>query len=705
MPRACARLCWSVVLVVAVAVAVRIHNVVVFPALRAPDGFGHFTYIWYVADTGHVPLATSGWSFFHPPLYYALMAGIWRLFAPLDPVTRLKLGTGLVAVLGLVHAGVCYAFVRRRFPDDRVVQVAAPAFLLFLPVQLYTAGYLGNEALGAVLCSLSLLFLLHVLEHPVGRRAALLGLGLGLGMLTKFTALGIVIGAYATIAVSSFVRRDVRSGIRLLTITTAVMLVVCGWFYARNVRTYGTPFQTSRDTLEVRRIENMQTKGERGLLEYVLFDPLVVMQPQWPRGLPLYGKVPADAPRGPLRESVWTGVFANAFFDAVGGQVIPPITHDDGSLRAGQVLLTLGLVPTALVLLGIVAALGSLRRSGWSNPDAAMLASFVAMLAIFVYSTRSVPMHAAVKATYLSPALAMFGFWFAHGLSRLRRAAPKLGVLALASCGLLAAASAAVFTLGAVVGSGYLELTPREPVWQNLYGVVAYAGGERERARALFEASASRNWHLAHENLATMALEEGRPVEALRHLRAAARWESRQSFGLPEDQRLIDHATQADYRNSMAVIYYELGRMSAATAMLRKSRALADGIPQASYNQGVLDLTAALVGQNPKQRDRLLKGAADAFGRAASLDAGFHEAWAMRAAAAALSGQCDVARTSLAAAAAAKRSGFRLYPMETGTGDQHGSGLRRRRRIEKLRVPLRGDVVQTLCASETVDRG
>jgi hypothetical protein len=705
MPEPRVRFCWSVALMVAAAVAVRIHNVVVFPALRAPDGFGHFTYIWYLADTGRVPLAMSGWSFFHPPLYYALMAAFWRLFAPLAPVARLKLGTGLVALLGLMHAGVCYAFVRRRFPDDRVVQVAAPGFLLFLPVQLYTAGYLGNEALGAVLCSLSLLLLLHLLEHPFGTRAALLGLGLGLGMLTKFTALGIVIGAYATIAVSSFVRRDVRGGIRLLAITTAVMLAVCGWFYARNVRIYGTPFQTSRDTLEVRRIENMQTQGERGLLEYVLFDPLILAEPHWPRGLPLYGKVPADTPRGPLRESVWTGVFANAFFDAVGGQVIPPITHDQGSLRAGQVLLTLGLVPTALVLLGMVATLGSLRRSGWSHPDAAMLASFVATLLLFVYSTKAVPMHAAVKATYLSPALAMFGFWFAHGLHRLRRAAPRVAVLALASCVLLAAASATVFTLGVVVGRGYLGVTPKEALWQNLYGVVAYAGGERERARALFEASASRNWHLAHENLAAMALEDGRPVEALRHLRAASRWRRRQSFGLPEDQRLIDHATQADYRNSMAVIYYGLGRMSAATAMLRKSRALDDAIPEASYNQGVLDLTAALNGRDPEQRDRLLKGAADAFERATVLDAGFDEAWAMRAAATALSGRCDVARASLAAAETAKRRGLRLYPLETGTGDQHGSGLHRRRRIETLRVPLRDDVAQTLCASETADRG
>ena len=57
---------------VVVATVVYVNNVIVLPSLRAPDGFGHFTYIWLMASTGSVPWATEGWSFFHPPLYYAL---------------------------------------------------------------------------------------------------------------------------------------------------------------------------------------------------------------------------------------------------------------------------------------------------------------------------------------------------------------------------------------------------------------------------------------------------------------------------------------------------------------------------------------------------------------------------------------------------------------------------------------------------------
>src|SRR5436190_22759152 len=88
------------VVLLAAAVAARLHNAWTAPVLSGYDAFGHFTYIWFVAKTGHFPMATHGWSFFHPPLYYALMASIWNAFAGIDPFVRLKIGKVLVAALG-----------------------------------------------------------------------------------------------------------------------------------------------------------------------------------------------------------------------------------------------------------------------------------------------------------------------------------------------------------------------------------------------------------------------------------------------------------------------------------------------------------------------------------------------------------------------------------------------------------------------------
>ena len=68
----------------AVGAAVRTNNAFRFPVLDGYDAFGHFTYIWYLSETGKVPLSTSGWSFFHPPLYYWIMSAIWRALPGVD---------------------------------------------------------------------------------------------------------------------------------------------------------------------------------------------------------------------------------------------------------------------------------------------------------------------------------------------------------------------------------------------------------------------------------------------------------------------------------------------------------------------------------------------------------------------------------------------------------------------------------------------
>src|SRR5439155_23495287 len=105
-----------------------------YPALHGYDSFGHVTYIWYLLKTGNLPTASEGWSFFHPPLYYALCAGIWRLLHSVQPKQVLKVISLTFSVFGLGSALISYRVAQRYFPERRLVQYLAPAFILFLPV-------------------------------------------------------------------------------------------------------------------------------------------------------------------------------------------------------------------------------------------------------------------------------------------------------------------------------------------------------------------------------------------------------------------------------------------------------------------------------------------------------------------------------------------------------------------------------------------
>ena len=691
------------ILMLGVATAVRLNNVLTFPSLRGFDGFGHFTYIWFMAEHWRVPLPTSGWSFFHPPLYYALMASIWTLLAPIDPVTRLTVGTALIALLGLTQALAIYAITRRYFPGQQLIHLLAAGLMLFLPVHLYSAAFLGNEGLNAVLCSLSLVTLLWVLRRPSVTRAALLGLCLGAAMLTKFTAIAFVAGAIGTLALQTWARKSWRTGFGTLVAAGAAMLLVCGWFYARNVSMYGTPFKMSRDEFMVRHVEDYQSKGLRNLWEYVLFDPLILRRPQWPRGISLVGDFPSDFPHSALRESVLTGVFANTWFDGGTGIVLPPVTMSEVSRRAGQLLLTLGLVPSILVVVGIWTAIRRLWRDGWDDTLAAMLVTFTAMVALFVQATSTVPMHAAVKATYLTPASLIFGFWFALGADRLGRASPRWLHRAALACAFLAVACVVVFSNNVFINRGWLvEASTNSGPWQNLYGIVYYAGGDRGRARELFDSAAGNSWYLGDENLAYLALQDGRPLEALYHVRTAAQLQPRQSFGTRADRMHFNLNAQADYQNQMAIIYYRLGWMDLALAAADKAYQYDGTIPEIRYDLAVLKLAHALSrhGTGDGQITQAVAQSRALLLAATVGDPAFFEVEALAGSLDALDGNCERGMPTIRDALAPHPGQYRTYPVTTGPGNFHAAALQRRMHIEELPELLRPEYQLARCTAQ-----
>ncbi len=690
---------WIVAIVMVVAgAAVRINNAMEFPPLQAYDGFSHFSYIWFMAEHWRVPLATNGWEFFQPPLYYAFMASVWDGLAPMDPMMRLRIGTLIVALLGLSLAGVSWLIVRRELPHDRVAQLLAVGLMLFVPVHLYTAGFLGNENLTAVTSAWALLALLAALRRPTVSRAVVLGVALGVAMLTKFTGVVVVVGAFGTFGLRMLVRGERRTDGRAVVVAATAMLLVCGWFYARNVWIYGTPFKMSRETFLLQRYEHIQSRGQRGVLEYLLFDPVILRRPEWPRGLGLVG----DHALGysAMRESVPTGLYANTWFEGYGGWVLPKVTQDEVVRHSGQLLLTLGLVPTALMLVGIGVAVGRLRH-GWNDVLVAMLLTFGAMMAVVVQGTRAVPVHAAVKATYLMPVSVVFSFWLALGAAWLGARRRRWMHAAAALSALLAVASCTVFLQGRLVGGWWLEQSQDVSLWRNVAGVVYYAGGDTRHAEELFALAAADDHHLGWENLSAVALDAGRPLEALHDLRIAARLQPSQSLGTPADQALFNQLTRAEYLNTMAVIYYQLGWDAAALDAAEAAVAADPTLPDAAYDLAVLklarvdaaDATAPWRAAYVAQSRRLLSNAL-------ALDPGFRDARALAGVAAALDGDCPDAVATIEKALASDTRMYRSYPVDTGVGDLLASAVRRRRHITELPEAVRPDRLLARCRDE-----
>jgi Flp pilus assembly protein TadD len=350
--------------------------------------------------------------------------------------------------------------------------------------------------------------------------------------------------------------------------------------------------------------------------------------------------------------------------------------------------MTLGMIPTLLMILGVWTGIRDLRRKGWDDTLVTMLLTSAAMAAIIIQGTRSVPTQAAVKATYLMPASVAFSFWFALGIDRLSKSRPAWLWPITGLCTALALLSAAVFTHGLFIDNAWM--LPKEgngPPFCNLHGIVYYAAGDRQHARQLFIRSAQGRWPQAFENLAVLVSQDGDAKDALGLMEQASRIKRTDLAAASEVDRLYVQQTLAEYANTRGVLHYQLGEYSDALAALRESRDLEPSIPETFYNLGVLNLIEALA-QNGAQRATLVEEARRNFETSFRIDPAFYEALAMQGVANALAGDCETGKSLIREALAPHPGVFRAYPLETGPGDLHSAGLNRRQRIEHLPAEL-----------------
>lgn len=204
---------------------------------NAPDEAAHVAYVRSVAQ-GRLPTARDGqqdpvaYEWHQPPLYYAVAA----LFAS-GGYTGLRWVSITWGVVGIL---LIYRTSRLLLPDAPLVAIMASGFAALLPGRIAVTSTVNNDALLEVGFSATLLMLCFCLTNGVSLwRAGWIGLFLGLSVLTKATALllllVIVFGFWAMWRQGERVDGLIRSGFWAL----AVAFTVSGWWFARNNALYG----------------------------------------------------------------------------------------------------------------------------------------------------------------------------------------------------------------------------------------------------------------------------------------------------------------------------------------------------------------------------------------------------------------------------------------------------------------------------------
>jgi hypothetical protein len=387
-------------------IAVFVFKMSRLPVLTGFDIGGHLFYIDFLLEKHALPLATDGWSTYHPPLFHLLTALLVALFdAARESETGRVLYRLICFLAGLGNVWLSYFLARRLFENDPLRTGLAVAVTALLPMNIYMAAYVSNESLHSAWVSLALLLACDLMlrrGHPPLRVAGLAA-ALGLAILTKFTSLLMIpvlaffVGAKAWLLDTGRLRRGVGVGLGVVLGAT----LVGGWFYLRNWIYFRNPF-----------VWNVDLPGDWTWWEQPGFHT-----PAWYSGF-------GQALRHPFfagYHSFWDAIYSTLWGDGlVAGMIRVSTRHPMWNYDFMTIGYWLAFPATVLVLLGFGRALLIAFRDPDLHRRFAMALVTTALYVIafaLLYVTFQLPYYAQAKAFYALSVVLPLSIAAALGLS------------------------------------------------------------------------------------------------------------------------------------------------------------------------------------------------------------------------------------------------------------------------------------------------
>ncbi|MBA3947823.1 MAG: hypothetical protein H0X37_25125 [Herpetosiphonaceae bacterium] len=255
------------------------------PLGEGPDEAAHFDYALFLARSHRLPVQTARGGDVpgeghQPPLAYWLLQPVVRWLPVSAQTLQVKtnpqfmwaggsqinayvhggreappysgqvlawhLARGMGVLLGAVTVGLCWLTARLIAPARPELAPAAAALVAFNPQFIFQHALVSNDPLLIALSSLLLTGC--VAAVTVGRHwrrqpgelllATGLGLLLGLLLITKQSAIALAPLPFLALGLSGATRRQ---WVKLSLTTLVITLLISGWWYLRNDRTYGDP--------------------------------------------------------------------------------------------------------------------------------------------------------------------------------------------------------------------------------------------------------------------------------------------------------------------------------------------------------------------------------------------------------------------------------------------------------------------------------
>jgi hypothetical protein len=384
------------------------------------DARHHKLYVDWLQQNLSVPVATDGWSVYHPPLFYAAAAVLEWLGEVVAGSSGGIIGLKLLPFLaGLANVWVAAALCRRLFPGDFRRRVYAAAFAAVLPVNLYSAAYFSNETFHTLIAGLALLVTVDLLLAPASlpRRTLGLGLLLGLALLTKYTAVLVAAVALFFLAVKlvAVERAGPARVARCIGAVTVPPLLLAGWFYARNLWLFGDPLIANWGDMPGATLKWWQQPGFHTPAYYLQFGESLLH------------------PYLSAFRSFWDSLYSTLWGDGgIAGRAIPSQRHPFWNYDWMSAVYLIA-IPASL-LIGVGAVRSTATALSDADPHRRAALSFLltlgyAVLFGLLYLSLRLPFFAQAKASYGLVVMPLLALFFADAVAWLDQALRQRGWL------------------------------------------------------------------------------------------------------------------------------------------------------------------------------------------------------------------------------------------------------------------------------------
>jgi len=278
------------IVIVGAGIALRFAMLFGFDVRTGYDAPDHWPYIEWFRQQWSLPPLMLCRETYHPPLYYVI-AGLFD---------RLVVDVRLLGLPSIVFGSLTLLLVwwglERHLVGYRLARIAALFLAAVMPSSVHMAGMMTAEALNGFLSLASLLLAADLLARPGQgrmRKAVLLGVLLGLEMLTKISALVIIAAVLAGAGLDFLWTRAslterIRRALPWLVVLVA-LTATSGWYFARNQQLYGKAILSGFDgvdgALAPPGLEDTPYLDRRPLGFFVGWTNDVLMFPYYPSGI------------------------------------------------------------------------------------------------------------------------------------------------------------------------------------------------------------------------------------------------------------------------------------------------------------------------------------------------------------------------------------------------------------------------------------